>query len=505
MKRFSSMLYVILITAALIGILWPLLRPGFYISDDGEWMVIRLSAFYQSLADGQFPVRFLGRLNNSFGYPVANFLYPGFLYLGSILHFIGFSFVTSVKLVLVGAIAGSAIWTFISLRRTVSSFSATIGTLAFIGSPYLLYDLYTRGSVGEIFAFLPGSVGIYSIVANKRWLFPIAVAGLILSHNTLAVLFSLVFLVFILIQRRGYFLWYFFIGIGMAAFFWIPAIAEKRYVRFDTVTVSKPMDYILNVSSMWMVGLAGMLASAFLLITRGKKLEWVTRTALALYITSAIAAFPSSGFIWSIRPIAAIIQFPYRMLAVGTLMTPWLVAAAGERLRKQKILTILILLLLLAIPSWHQFQKIIFVHRDKGYYTTNEGTTTVADEYMPRWVSLVPGSRASERLVFQEGRGTIVYEYLNTQRVVATVDALEKSILRLHTIYYPGWGIMIDGRPVPVDYRNPHGFMEISVPAGTHKIEAEFRETIFRFLADLISVGSLITWGVILWKGLRNQ
>lgn len=70
----------------------PLMRSGFFITDDGEWMIIRLSAFYQSLADGQFPVRFLGRLNNSYGYPVSNFLYPGFLYLGSLLHILGASF-----------------------------------------------------------------------------------------------------------------------------------------------------------------------------------------------------------------------------------------------------------------------------------------------------------------------------------------------------------------------------------------------------------------------------
>ena len=90
--------YIFVILMSLL-VLWPLLRHGFYISDDGEWMVIRLSAFYQSLAEGQFPVRFLGRLNNSYGYPVANFLYPGFLYIGSLLHFLGLSFVNSVKII----------------------------------------------------------------------------------------------------------------------------------------------------------------------------------------------------------------------------------------------------------------------------------------------------------------------------------------------------------------------------------------------------------------------
>ena len=94
MKKLISqnLIWVILIFVLGIFIVSPLFRPGFIVTDDGNWMVIRLSAFYQSLRDGQFPVRFLGRLNFSYGYPVANFLYPGFMYIGSLLHAFGLSF-----------------------------------------------------------------------------------------------------------------------------------------------------------------------------------------------------------------------------------------------------------------------------------------------------------------------------------------------------------------------------------------------------------------------------
>lgn len=504
-NRWILLFPIIFIIAALVGVLWPMMRPGFYISDDGEWMVIRLSAFYQSLADGQFPVRFLGRLNNSYGYPVANFLYPGFLYIGSLLHLFGLSFVQSVKLILAASVVGASVWIYASLRRTFSVFAASLGTLAFIGSPYLLYDLYTRGSVGEVLAFLPAAAGLYSIVADKRWLFALAVAGLIVSHNTLALLFLGVLFVFIFTQRRQGFGWPLGLGIGMAAFFWIPAISEKRYVRFDTVTVSSPMEYVLGFKTMWMVGVAGVVSGIFLLFGKVKKLDRITWTALVLYVISALLALPISGIIWSVRSVATLLQFPYRMLAVGTLMAPWMVAAAAEKFVKQKVLVTSIVLFVLTVPAWYQLQKISFVERDEGYYTTNEGTTTVADEYMPRWVSLIPGSRASERLVFQGGRGTIVYEYLNTQRVVAHVDAAEASLVRLHTVYYPGWGIAVDDKPVPMTYDNPNGFMEVSVPSGKHKIEAEFRETVPRFLADIVSVGSFVAWAAFVLKAIKNR
>jgi hypothetical protein len=85
----KRLLWIIALVALCFLVLAPLLRPGLLVTDDGDWMVIRLSAFYQSLREGQFPVRFLGRLNYSYGYPIANFLYPGFLYIGSAIHATG--------------------------------------------------------------------------------------------------------------------------------------------------------------------------------------------------------------------------------------------------------------------------------------------------------------------------------------------------------------------------------------------------------------------------------
>src|SRR3989344_5826180 len=126
--RVPLIVWIIAIVLMSAVVLWPIMRPGFFISDDGEWMIIRLSAFYQSLAEGQFPVRFLGRLNHSYGYPVANFLYPGFLYIGSVLRFLGFSFVGAVKIILASSVIGAALFLFASLRRSFSRASSFVGT-----------------------------------------------------------------------------------------------------------------------------------------------------------------------------------------------------------------------------------------------------------------------------------------------------------------------------------------------------------------------------------------
>src|SRR3989344_474432 len=72
----SKFLYPVILSLATLPVLWNLLKPGFYTSHDGEWMVIRLTAFHQALREGQLPVRWLPRLNQGYGYPVTNFLYP---------------------------------------------------------------------------------------------------------------------------------------------------------------------------------------------------------------------------------------------------------------------------------------------------------------------------------------------------------------------------------------------------------------------------------------------
>ena len=78
------------ILLASILLLWPLFYRGFFVTDDGDWMIIRLSAFYQSLAEGQFPVRFLGRLYHNYGYPVANFYILDFCMLDHSFDFLDF-------------------------------------------------------------------------------------------------------------------------------------------------------------------------------------------------------------------------------------------------------------------------------------------------------------------------------------------------------------------------------------------------------------------------------
>jgi len=148
----AKLFFLIFIVFLSIPAILPLLHPGFFQSDDGEWMIIRFSSFYQSFVDGQFPVRFLTRLNFEYGYPVANFLYPGFMYLGVPIHILGIGFVDTIKIIFGVSMIGSAIFCYLWLSRFFDKLSSLVGALFYLYTPYHLFDLYKRGSIGEVLA-----------------------------------------------------------------------------------------------------------------------------------------------------------------------------------------------------------------------------------------------------------------------------------------------------------------------------------------------------------------
>ncbi len=497
-KRLTFLLPCLLILGVVLVVCFPLFRPGFFVSDDGGWMIIRLSAFYQSLREGQFPVRFLGRLNFSYGYPVPTFLYPGFLYIGSFIHLLGFPFISSVKIILAGSIALGAVFTFLWLRKYFRTFPSLVGAVSFVFAPYLLFDIYTRGSVGEVLAIAWASMGLYSIAAKKPWLLAISTSLLIISHNSLAFLFLGLYAIYITVlgKWREYSLML-VVGIGMVMFFWFPALYERKYVVFDAIQVANPASYFITGKNLWLVGLSSFIAVLLSLFTPGA-FKREKKMFLVLFFGIVFMVFPVSAFLWQSSLLTHLIQFPYRFLSIAIFLSSWFIAYILEKQKNR--LHIYFALLFIGLGLWTFFTvsaNIRYTDEPDGYYSTNEATTTVQDEYMPRWITEKPKQRADEKTIFYKGRGTFEVKLINSQTIDTVVHALEESVVQVNTIYYPGWGATLDETPIKIQYTNPQGVIRIPVPQGNHHLVVSFRETISRFLADNISLVFFI-WFVIL-------
>ena len=485
---------VVLLGVASFLVLLPLFRPGFPVTDDGNWMIVRLSAFYQSFRDGQFPVRFLGRLNFSYGYPVANFLYPGFLYLGSFVHIFGLNFQNVIKVIMASSIVIGAVALYFWLRYFFDEISSALGSLSFLFMPYVFYDLYKRGSVGELLAMGVCMVALWAIEGGYRWILPPVVAMLAISHNTLALFFIGVLFFYIILKQFKKLIIPFFLGLVMSAFFWLPAIFDQSIVIFNTVSISDPTQYFKDSQQLLLLGLTYLIACLLAFFWGNRTYSKERNYFSVILIGSTLFATSITSFVWHISLFARLIQFPFRFFSLWIFAAPWFIADIANSRKRLRFwilgLFVLANLYFVVLP----YQKTQNVINPEGYFTTNEATTTVANEYMPKWINVYPTQRSPNRFEIYQGNATVEERKVTTNLISLIVHAKDSSILQVNTIYYPGWGVMIDNKPAEILYDNPFGLMQIVIPSGNHIVYMTFRETAGRFVADSISVVAIILY-----------
>ncbi len=492
-----------------------LFHSGFFQSDDGEWMTIRFSSFYQSFADGEFPVRFLSRLNHEYGYPVANFLYPGFMYLGIPIHILGFGFVDTIKIIFGASMVGSAIFCYLWLSRFFNKLSSSIGALFYLYTPYHLFDLYKRGSIGEVLALVMMPFVLWQIERKSFFWASIGTAFLIISHNTLAVLFLPIIIFYKLIdlllkENKKYVilntLYLILISFGLSAFFWIPAFFELQYTVFSQTQVSNFNSYFANVDSIGFSTIFVLFLTAVFIITSIIKVK-KHRLTLLLFIIGLVSVLFSSSLstaLWKILPVS-FIQFPFRLLSITIVATAFLAACVISVSPKNLKIPIAVLSLIILILSVKPFlTPSAFFDKGEGFYATNMDTTTVQNEYMPKWVKQKPIERFKEKVEIVEGVGTVNNISYDSKKITFNVLAEQNMKVRVNTIYYPGWSALVNNQKAEINYTNEKGIIELNMPKGDDKVELQFSETPLRLFADFLSIISilfLVFYGSISRKG----
>lgn len=502
-KNKKNLLIILLLFLFSLPALFSLFHSGFFQSDDGEWMIIRFSAFHQALRDGQFPVRFLTRLNYGYGYPVSNFLYPGFMYLSEPIKFLGFSFVDTVKIILGLSIFGSGIFTYLWLLKFFNKTSSFIGALFFIYTPYHLFDLYKRGSAGEILALAIIPFILLQLERKSIFWSSLGLAFLIISHNTLALLFIPIIILYGLLdvmiaKERKVFIYRYasmlLCGLGISAFFWIPAFFEIKYTNFSNISVSNFSEYFANVN---LIGLSTIfvfiLVSVSFLLKKAKLSKH--RLTLLLFIIGILSIFFSTSIsfsLWKILPVS-FIQFPFRILSSLVLSVAFLSAfiISNFKNRKKYLVSCLFVVLLFLSACSYLFPNEFF-NKGDNFYSTNEGTTTVKDEYLPKWVKNKPNSHFKEKVEIVQGKAELSNLVFNSNKTIFNIFSDTNSKVKINTIYYPGWEAFIDGKESNIEYNNDHGLIELTVPKGSHLIKVSFSETPFRLFADVMTIFSLL-------------
>jgi len=511
--------------------LFDLLNPGLPITHDGQDHVVRVANFYQNLTEGNIIPRWAPNVNYGYGHPVLSFFYPLPYYLASFLHFLGFNLIDSTKLIFALSYIASGITMYFFVKELIGKKEGFIAALVYIFASYRFVDLYVRGAYGEHVAFVfPPLILYFLLKLSKQYSYwylvcgSLSVAFLILSHNAISLMFLPIiflyglYLIYSSKNRKSYILNLIslvFLGFGMSAFFWIPAFFEAKYTLRDIVATSEYKRHFVTLSQLlygsWSYGgsgsftsqigfvnILGIIASPFVILNciNQKRKESIIIFIFFLYSLIAIFLMTSaSNSFWTIITLLQKFQFPWRLLSVlvftSAVLVAFLVNIIHASYKNLAIAILVISLLFFNKDYWHS--KGYLQQKDQEFLSVQRTTTNDTGESSPIWSVRFMEQKPNARIEILSGEGTIKEIQRRATRHVYKVDARNRVRVRENTLYFPGWDVRVDGKPVNIEFQDPEsrGLMTFYVEEGRHNVEVKFGETKLRLFADIISVAAL--------------
>jgi hypothetical protein len=135
-----------------------------------------------------------------------------------------------------------------------------------------------------------------------------------------------------------------------------------------------------------------------------------------------------------------------------------------------------------------------FLYKSESFFTGIYNGTTDTGESAPIWSVRFMEKRPKSKVEIIEGYGKIKeIERSSTKRMYQVETANRLRILE-NTLYFPGWSVLIDGRPQVIEFQdqNYRGLITFYVGKGEHLVSIIYGKTKIRKFADIISLASLI-------------
>lgn len=500
---------------------FPLFGRGYIPTHDGEYHIIRFIEFFRMISAGYWFPRWAPTLNSGYGIPIFLFHYPFPNYVGAFIQFLRFDSVDAFKLCLAFGYITAGFFSFLWLKKLFGTKAGLVGAVVSSFVPYWFVELYVRGSVGEVWAIAFVFAGLMLLEYEKFTLFSLAVCGLILSHNILAMLFIPFFFGMTILRNKRYTFGILF-GVLLSSYFWIPAIFERMYVvGLNTVNFREHFVqlYELLIPS-WGTELSGevfagnkmsfqigivplfVLLGSLLFGLREKRqgmaqLYWYF---FFVFFCAMVLTLSSSSFLWLRLPLLQYVQYPWRFLSFVIPFTAFTGAYVSSQMR-ERFMSIM-LILVSVIFSYSYLRPVVYAVRDSQYYLSRknftDGTSSMGNSFSTIWTGWK--NKRSEYILEiingKESEGTAQQSYLKKEFTVLSQDY---SRVFVPILYYPGWRAIVDKREIPIDFTHD-GTIQFSVSPGKHKVTVEFTQTPLRKFSDILSIFTLVWivgWGIL--------
>lgn len=530
-----------------------LLPRGGYTSHDLTHHIVRQIDMDKLLAEGQFPPRWSGDLGSGFGYPLFLFNYPSPYIFGEVFHKAGLNFVESVKAVMLVSMLISVIGMYLFLDSLFPNqkMAAFLGAIFYLYAPIRFIDIYVSGSVGTALAMGVLPFIFWLIVKEYKGsksavpIGGILIALLITSHNVTALMFAPVFIVFSLIlvylaenrlrllRNLGFMA---AIGLGLSAFFWIPAIVEKKYIIYDQVMKNSWINQFPTVAQLvhspwgyglahpgvsepggmsFQIGLTQILVMAilpFVLIIFRKKKEMVVWGIFGefVFLVAIFLMQKISTPFWVHLPLLYLVQYPFRFLAVDIFAASIAATLIIRYLPFKKVLFVILLTLVIYSNRNHLNINQRFDPGDD-YYAALRNQESSYDEDLPS-MAFLPTSPSPGKLQILAGDGNVHVTENKSIVVKAAIDVSTKATLRFNQFYFPGWVLKVNNQPLQFstsELEGSHYLPVFNLNSGSYNFEADFLDTPDRKIADIVSMMTLsVISGIILlslWPKIFGQ
>jgi len=531
-------------------------QPG--IANDGDMLmaVYRVFELDQSWHGRVLFPRIAQGLYFGYGGPLFQYYPPLASYVGMAFHWVGLGWIESTKAVFTLALfvagLGSyifAFWLFDDHR------AAIVSALGYMLAPYLLLDIYERGALAEFvaLALLPWVFWathrlLRSPSRSWLWVTAILVALLLLAHNVTALFVAPLLAIYLLLlvwrtkawDRLRTVSFALALGLGLSAFYWMPAIAESGFAQIEARMLSGGQDPITSTQlrslgtlvqsalqaaywgptryhpALWPVLLGGIaLIGVAIRPTKQRYSLGILGGALILVL---FLQLDISRPIWQAVPLMRFIQFPWRLLGFAAFCVTLLVASmfTSRKLAGLPgwiVATSLVFFIgwaslsnldLGASPGWYQISNSEIGKQD--IYERGRRGYPLYDDYTPAGMELGatefaqsrrPGVPKPPYLVAPPSIGILSD---GPERMDLRINAAQPFVLRLPRIFFPDWQIYVDGRVVPTGPTGPFGLVGASLAAGEHTVTARFEDTMLRGAMSALSAICLVILVIGAWR-----
>ncbi len=540
--RYARLWWPGLALLAGLAVAGPLLLRPLPATHDGLHHLFRLFQLDQALRSWSLYPRIFADMGFGYGYPVLNYYSPLAYYVAWVATALGSGYLGGIKIAHALGLALGAVAMYGWVHQSFSQRAALLAAVAYSAFPYRIADVYVRGALAESLAFVFPPLLLWlgtSLVrrgqARTVPALALAAAGFVLTHHLTAFMFAPVVATYLVaevgwpstVDRRRTYLRVVAaaaVGVGLSAFFWLPALTEVRYVLAGQVGGEADLVGRLQPLSQWLspyplhryfpyqgtaaehpLGLVQVLVAiggAAALVVHRSSLSRPARLLAALSVAIAAACalllLPLSAPAWERLPLLHYLQFPWRLQAVLTLVTAVLAAGNGLWWSRRRLGAGLVA----AVAAATVVGGLGGLTTEPAHMPGNQAVLSESDisqqglieydfqtalwlrehggewllEYLPVWA--LP--RRSD--FFLPAAPESAEPRTASIREAAVLSAGPLSLdLRLtldspgsftwHRFYFPGWTVTADGQPVAPRPGGPLGLLTVDLPAGEQRVE----------------------------------